>query len=164
MGRGTVEGPGVEEPFSSMFSASSMLSSCTHQACVQVQFMETTSKRGQAEFPPPDGFRKEERGGRRRKGGDGWEGIGKAVGWGGWIGSWRAAYNSQWFLAVITGDLVYLDRAQVNTYGGMMIQDGAAAHDSPHIRAKAATLSSLVDIYHHALRMPYRNKTCPART
>lgn len=109
-------------------------------------------------------FGKKRGGGRRRKGGDGWEGIGKAVGWGGWIGSWRAAYNSQWFLAVITGDLVYLDRAQVNTYGGLMIEDGAAAHDSPHIRAKAATLSSLVDIYHHALRMLYRNETCPART
>lgn len=67
MGRGTVEGPGVEEPFSSMFSASSMLSSCTHQACVQVQFMETTSKRGQAEFPPPDGFWKEERGGEKEE-------------------------------------------------------------------------------------------------
>ena len=37
------------------------------------------------------------------------------------------------------GDLLCLDRAQVNTYGEVMIQDGAAAHDSPHTRAKAGT-------------------------
>ena len=45
-----------------------------------------------------------------------------------------------YFLAVIMGDLLCLDRAQVNTYGSVMIQDGAAAHDSPHTTAKAATL------------------------
>lgn len=136
MGRGTVEGPGVEEPSSSMFSASSMLSSCARCACIQVQFMETTSRGGQAK--PPNGFWKE-RGGGEGKCGDGWEGIGNARGWGGWIGSWKAGYNSHWFLAVIMGDLLCLDRAQVNTYGNVMIQHDAAAHDSPHTRAKAAT-------------------------
>ena len=45
-----------------------------------------------------------------------------------------------YFLAVIMGELLCLDRAQVNTYGSVMIQDGAAAHDSPHTTAKAATL------------------------
>ena len=58
--------------------------------------METTSRKGQAE--PPDGFRKERGGGEEGKCGDGWEGIGNACGWGGWIGSWKAGYNSHWFL------------------------------------------------------------------
>ena len=78
-------------------------------------------------------------GGRRWKGGDGWEGLGKRVG-----GEDRLALGKQVTTAIGScshnGRPVVLDRAQVNTYGGVMIQDAAAAHNLPHTRAKGAIL------------------------
>ncbi len=124
--------------------------------------METTS-RGQAEKhppPPTDGPWKEGGGGeqggkvvmggralRKRAGGEDGLALGKQVTTviGFFIFSVFSLFSCCffilfYFLAVIMGDLLCLDRAQVNTYGSVMIQDGAAAHDSPHTTAKAATL------------------------